>query len=84
MHRKASRKVVEPCLRLTIGRSMKSEVKGYLDIYRDDLFARALGHPQTANPYPPASDSFSFWLAGWSLVDESNDDTAPKEHYDRV
>jgi hypothetical protein len=63
---------------------MKSELKGYLDIYRDGLFARAVGRPQTSNPYPAGSDPFAFWFAGWSLVDESNDDTAPKEDYDKV
>jgi hypothetical protein len=63
---------------------MSNEVKGYLDIYRDGLFARALGRPWTSNPYPYGSDPAAFWFAGWSLIDESNDDTAPKDDYDEV
>jgi hypothetical protein len=63
---------------------MSNKLKGYLDIYRDGLFARALGRLWTENPYPFESDAFAFWFAGWTLVDQDNDDTAPKDDYEDV
>lgn len=49
-----------------------------MDIYREGLFARALGRLAECNPYPADSKERDSWLEGWGLIDESDEDGSPK------
>jgi hypothetical protein len=53
--------------------------KTEMDIYREGLFARALGRPRAVNPYAPESKEHALWDEGWLSADDPDDDTAPKE-----
>jgi ribosome modulation factor len=52
--------------------------KSIRDIYREGLFARALGRGAECNPYPVDSKERDSWLEGWGLIDESNDNSSLK------
>jgi hypothetical protein len=52
--------------------------KSIMDIYREGLFARALGRLAECNPYPVGSKECDIWLEGWGLIDEPNDNGSPK------
>jgi hypothetical protein len=57
--------------------------KSMLDFYREGLFTRALGRLADCNPYPADSDEAAYWLDGWGLIDELNEDSSPKgDHFD--
>jgi hypothetical protein len=56
---------------------MPQREKSVMDVYREGLFARALGRPATTNPYLFESVNHEFWLCGWSEIDEMRDFTAP-------
>jgi hypothetical protein len=51
--------------------------KSVMDIFREGLFARALGRPASGNPYSLQSVNHEFWLCGWSEIDEMRDFSAP-------
>jgi ribosome modulation factor len=52
--------------------------KSIMDIYREGVFARALGRLAECNPYPAGSKERDSWLEGWGLIDESDEDISPK------
>jgi hypothetical protein len=43
--------------------------KSAMDIFREGMFARALGYPSSRNPYIPGTLNHEFWLHGWEWVD---------------
>jgi hypothetical protein len=52
--------------------------KSMMDIYREGLFASALGRLAECTPYRADSKEWAYWLEGWGLIDESNEDSSPK------
>jgi hypothetical protein len=42
--------------------------------YREGLFARALGKPGRANPYPRSSHDSFYWREGWHMIGECESD----------
>jgi hypothetical protein len=59
-------------------RRMPAIEKTIRDIYREGLFARALGRLAERNPYPLGSKERDSWLEGWGLIDEPNDYRSPE------
>lgn len=43
------------------------------DIRREGLFARAVGRPAGANPYPLTSREGALWEEGWRMIDKDSD-----------
>jgi hypothetical protein len=55
------------------------EIKKDQDIYREGLFARALGRSSDSNPYPGDAKEKALWDMGWRMIDESSEGaTAPR------
>jgi hypothetical protein len=56
---------------------MAHSEKSIADAFHEGLFWRALGRSALDNPYSPGSINYAFWLEGWSLIDEMEDDGVP-------
>jgi len=46
-------------------------------VYREGLFARALGRACSSNPHPPNSEESVLWEKGWRLIDKRRENVRP-------
>jgi hypothetical protein len=56
--------------------TMIQDTKSLQHIYREGVFTRALGRPNSSNPYPVHTSEHVLWEKGWRLIDATH---APHE-----
>lgn len=49
------------------------EIKKDQDIYREGIFARALGRSLDSNPYSAEAKESAIWDMGWRMIDEDRE-----------
>jgi hypothetical protein len=48
-------------------------------VYREGIFTRALGRPNSSNPYPAYTTEHLLWEKGWRLIDATHSERAVDE-----